>query len=197
MTRIMFLAVLMLLFRSIPLSAQVWEKEIDEDGILVKIGMDTVSGYPLFEAETEMNFSPEEIYKALSKYDSLENWVYGVSESHLVGSKDSMDIVYYRLDLPWPARDRDVVVSQKALLTETGIYLEVEGVESSYQPFEGLSRISMLHTRWNLYRTKENGTKIIYRSAAETQGIPNWIVKLFLATNPRETLKNLRELNVD
>ena len=183
----------LLIFWSDQSQDPVWEKTSNSDGIETKIGTDPKTDFPIFESQVTIDADIETVHKLLMDHDKLQEMVYGVSDSRRLPDAEDRVLVYYRLDLPWPVRDKYAVTEESYTLSDNRIDILIESVEYEYTPEDDLSKIDMLHTDWELYRIDDSTTKVIYRSMADPMGIPNWVVKLFLSTSPKETLRNLRE----
>lgn len=171
----------------------VWEKVSESDGIETKIGTDSHTEFPIFESTVTIPSNIHLVYEKLMDHNNLKSLVYGVSDSKRLEDQDDRTIVYYQLDLPWPVRDKYAITEEFAYKSERRIDILIKSIEHEYKPADNLSKIDMLLTNWELYQLGDNSTKVVYRSTADPMGIPNWIVKLFLSTSPKETLKNLRD----
>ena len=171
-----------------------WEKTSVSEGVETKIGTDPKTGFPIFESTVTINGNIKTIFGKLTDHDRLEELVYGVSDSKRLPDDEGRVVVYYQLDLPWPVRDKYAVTQEVSTIQENRIDILVKSFNSEYEPEENLSKIDMLLTNWELYQIDATTTKVVYRSTADPMRVPNWIVKWFLSTSPRETLFNLRSV---
>ncbi len=188
------LAILSLvLLNGIEPSQQEWDKVTESDGIEVKIGTQAGTGFPIFESTVTIKAEMSVVYQQLIDHENLKEIVYSVSECRRVTDYEEQIVVYYRMDLPWPVSDKCAVTAETYSITDEKILIHIESVDLAYQDEENLSKIEDLVTNWKLYKVDDQTTKVVYGSCADPGGIPGWVVKLFLASSPKETLRNLRE----
>lgn len=185
----------LLIISAFPFQGEVteWDKVSESDGVLTKIGTDQKTGFPIFESVVTINTDKESVHKQLTDYDNLKNIVYAVSESKKIADKEDGVVVFYQFDLPWPVSDKYAITKEYSEFSESQINIYVKSTSSDYRPSRDLSKIDLVTTNWILDELDDETTRVTYRSTADPMGIPNWVVKLFLSTSPRETLKRLRE----
>ena len=168
-----------------------WDKTQVDDSVETRIGTDPSSGFPIFESNVEISCSLHEAFNLLTDYEKLHSFVYGVSDSKQLKTESDSVFVFYQLDLPWPVRDKYAVAYEEYKISESEIIIEIKSVNHPHK-VDGLSKIMHLHTDWELRQINSSTTHITYRSTADPMGIPNWVVKIFLANSPKETLKKIR-----
>ncbi|PKL39619.1 MAG: hypothetical protein CVV44_05205 [Spirochaetae bacterium HGW-Spirochaetae-1] len=173
-----------------------WEVKKNEKGI--KVATRKADGYAVeeFKAETTIDIPLPEAVKILKDVPRYKKWMYRLLKAEIVKelSPDSK-IIYMKIDLPWPAEDRDMYIqmSDKVDL-EKGIYESTNTGIDGY-PKTDCIRMTNVTFSWILKSSEadKNKTRVIYTSKGDPAGkLPSWICNLGNVENPYQCLYNLR-----
>ena len=104
-------------------------------------------------------------------------------------------IIYYKIDVPWPATDRDVVLklSVKFNKEKKEILIVMNSVIGYKKEVSNVIRIKNASGFWRL--TSEGGkTKVVYQFLGEPGGdMPTWIVNMMIVDSPFNALIALKK----
>jgi len=173
-----------------------WEVKKNENGI--KVATRKADGYAVeeFKAETTIDIPLTEAIKILKDVPHYKKWMYRLLKAEIVKelSPDSK-IIYMKIDLPWPAEDRDMYIQMTERVNmEKGIYESINtGIEG--YPKTDCIRMTNVKFAWILTSREDdkNKTQVIYTSKGDPEGkLPSWICNLGNVENPYQCLYNLR-----
>ncbi len=103
---------------------------------------------------------------------------------------------YIVTDMPWPVKDRDVIVYSVMQQNKQSKQVEIKMKASpNTLPLKaGRVRISKMVGRWHLI-PENKGTKVIYEMSVDPAGnLPKFLVNALSTDMPFNTLNNLRNL---
>ncbi len=186
------------LFSVSPLFGQSsWELSKSEDDI--KIYTRTIEDSPAkeFKAVTTINAKRSDIVKAITNIPDYVNWYPNVSVAKVLKSiSHNEDIIYYKIDLPWPASDRDAVLRFNVDSNESNKITKIDMIEElkTIENFDNVVRIKGVKGFWKLTSLGDNKTKIHYQFVGNPGGsLAVWIINMFIIDGPFDTLKALKK----
>lgn len=172
-----------------------WQLRKNEEGIKVYVGNSPNSSIKMVKVECIIDATVDQLNAILLDAKAHEQWVYGTKTSYVVKKINSHELIYYsELSMPWPVKNRDVVVHLK-LKQLPGGALEVRAVAvDGFVPQKDLVRITNSDVAWKVTPVAANQLKIEYTAMAEPGGyVPAWVVNMFSTQGPFETFKKLRK----
>lgn len=192
-TLLLFLIVLVCTYSS---AREEWKLERNKNGI--KVYTRSVSGSDIreFKALTTFNAPRLKIAEVLTRITDYQNWFPDVTDSRVLRIINSRErIIYYRVDVPWPAADRDCVMHLKVIPNEakgeTLLTMVDKNDEMPYLP--GVERMAKVDGYWKLSTIGEK-TNIHYQFLADPGGnLPDWLVNMFLVDGPFDTVSALKK----
>ena len=96
--------------------------------------------------------------------------------------------------MPWPVDNRDVVTWQVLRKIEKGYIIEVSSLPDKMKERDDYVRLRVSEGFW-LFENKNDGqVKVTYQFQAEPDGLPAWVVNIFIVDSPYNTLRNMREM---
>jgi len=188
-----FLSLFLLL--SISLIGQDWKLSKDKNGIKVYTRIKAGSKLKEFKAETNIKGPVESLVKELGNVDNHKNWMKDVDLSNKLKETTDGFISFYKLNMPWPTTDRDMVLRVKEVVLPNGAGLDISSATAEKSEEEGTIRISEIGGKWRFIDDGNGGSNITYAFFADPAGsLPTWAINMFIVDGPYESLLNLREL---
>jgi len=139
--------------------------------------------------------SPEEVLAALETVEKHKEWVYGTKESYILKKKNYSDFDYYvSIDMPFPVKDRDIVINYQRKQGErpNEIHTYSKAVSNIKDLREGYVRIERFSSHYHIWENEDGLTYIEYTVSADPGGIlPAWLVNLLKAHGPTRTINTL------
>jgi len=121
-------------------------------------------------------------------------WVNHLAESRILeGDPLTRSVIYSRYSLPWPAKDRDVVI--ESLVTEDPIAGEVcvqfwNTTSAAAPQRSDCQRVPLSKGSFTLKDTGHDSVLVSYTISLDPGGwLPDWIVRLFVRDAPATTLR--------
>ncbi len=170
-----------------------WELKKDENNIKVYLRKNdkNVSEYL---AETIIESDINSILDFILDFDNSYKWMYKLESSEILEkNNDSLYHVYFKMEMSWPLKKRDLVSDVKILNSNNNIIITLNA-SPNYIPLEkDLIRIHDSKSTWNLFKINSNTTKVSLQSYAVIEKIPSFVVEMFIVDGPLYSLSNLRK----
>lgn len=181
------------------LAQEEWKLAKDKNGI--KIFIRSIEGTKLkeYKGEAIISVTIEQLYNYLIKVENYKEWVYECKESTLISKVDNIEYIYYSIyKIPWPFNDRDIVTKMEISSSNEEkhiITLETKLIEGIKEKKENLVRIPEYYEITTLVKQENRAVKMIMEGYLDPGGeIPKWIINMFLADGPYESIINIREI---
>ena len=186
----------LLAFAAIPDSDE-WElkKKAKEVAIFVR-------GYPgtphrESKAVTRMKTDLSALIAVLNDVDEYPEWIHRCGEAEILRELSSKErYIYFRLNSPWPVKDRDVVMKYSVSQDPVSkiVLIKMEDVPGYLAEKSDLVRISDLKGSWKLEPLSADSVQITYRIYVNPGGsLPAWMSNVTAVQLPFNTVVNLRE----
>ena len=172
-----------------------WKKAKEKDGILIYTRTYEENDLKEFRAHMSIEARFETIVALITEASHYPNWVYKVSTCEVLEDQlPRTSKTYYTVAMPWPLKNRDGVTTSTVLQKANGHVVVRQTDAPEHLPEkEGYVRLKQVDTTWTIEDKGDGNISLIYQSLADPDGVPNWLVNLFLLDGPQETLKNLRK----
>jgi len=175
----------------VPSNNQSWELKKDQDSIKVYI-RNVDDNTKEYLAETIIKSDIDNIFKTITDFDNSYKWMYKLNSSKILKKSDTSMYVYFVVNMNWPLKNRDLV--SDALITQNDNKIKI--VMNSYPDYipekEKLIRIKQSRSIWNLEKIDNEHTKVALQSYAVVEGIPTFIMDLFILDSPMYSMTQLR-----
>lgn len=133
----------------------------------------------------------------LSNASMYKEWVYKCDSSYQIEVLSPQDFRYYvTFDFPFPFDDRDLMVHSQHWIDSTdGVYHSISKAEKdTVLVSDGFVRINEFESTWDISPRPNGELFIDYKALSNPGGdIPTWLVNLFIAKGPLETMKRFRQ----
>jgi hypothetical protein len=176
-----------------------WEMIRNSDGICTYSRPIPGSDLVEYKSMTVLNTSMEVIGEALRDIPAQPQWMHKCSESHIVKKFDRNNLIFYTvIGTPFPAKNRDLVVSNKTtydLNMARAIIIANPTNEPPVPLQNDRVRITDFYARFIIEFIGRNKTGIIYQYRADPGGnLPGVVVNIFSKSISHETLIGLKRL---
>ncbi|PTX60591.1 START domain-containing protein [Kordia periserrulae] len=172
-----------------------WKLKKDKDDIKIYVKSKKNSNLKLFKAEMTVQSSLDTVLNVILDGDSLKDWNYKALDSKLLNkSLDDEYLLWMALDLPWPVRNRDVVIACKLLrITDDIIKIEISSASNRYPENDDYLRITTFEGFW-LLQQLDDGIKVTHQMYGDPGGnLPDWFVNSTLTRAPYHNFMALKE----
>lgn len=177
-------------------SQEDWKLNETKENIKIYTKKPDGSKYEQVRLTTTINASLSEITAMLEDVKGQEDWVYATKSAELIGAKNNeSEFQYYMVvDMPFPAKNRDVVIQYKRSQNPdtkvvTTYSKSINGVKEKHNKLHRLEQFSSTYT---LKPIGENLVAVEYFLQADPGGtLPAWMVNLFTTKGPYESMLKL------
>jgi hypothetical protein len=154
-------------------------------------------GLPAFRGEGHLHGSVLQILSVMLDMSVLHRWAYGVDEARVVRRIDERtELLYLYSDLPWPVRDRDMVVRKQVEVLKPGTEFRISLTCEPKAQAEREAVIRVQHCRSSFLVRKVNAetTALDYAMSLDPAGLlPKWAGSYVAKHVPFNTLVALEE----
>jgi len=178
-------------FNLFPSINQSWELKKDQDSIKVYI-RDVDDNTKEYLAETIINSDIDNIFKTITDFDNSYRWMYKLNSSKILEKSDTLMYVYFVVDMNWPLKNRDLISDAVITQNENKIRIVMNSYPDYMPEKEKLIRIKQSRSIWNLEKIDDEYTKVALQSYAVVEGIPTFIMDLFILDSPMYSMTQLR-----
>jgi hypothetical protein len=127
--------------------------------------------------------------------DAVEHWAYGVDDARLVKRlNENQDLIYLYADVPWPVRDRDMVIRRTVHVVNPGREFHIElACEPKLVPeSDDAVRVQTCKSSFHLRQLDQTSTEVDYQMSLDPGGLlPKWGASYVAKHVPMKTLLNL------
>ena len=169
-----------------------WKLKKEENDIKVFIRKNEINNVE-YLAETRINGIIDSILEIIMDYDNSHKWMYKLENSKILEKKyDSLFYVYFTIEMGWPLKKRDLVSDVKVEKNDDFISVSLTS-SPKYIPLDNnYIRISDSKSVWKLSKVNDLETKVSLQSYAVIEGLPSFVVELFIVDGPIYSLTNLK-----
>ena len=169
-----------------------WELKKDKDSIKVYI-RNIDESTKEYRAETIIRSDIDNIFNTITDFDNSYKWMYKLNSSEILKKTDTLMYVYFVVDISWPLKNRDLVSDAVIKRDIDNIKIEMNSTPNYIPLNNKLVRINKSRSIWNLEKIDNFSTKVTLQSYAVVDGIPIFIMDLFILDSPMYSMKRLRE----
>ncbi|MCG8579589.1 MAG: hypothetical protein MI866_06720, partial [Bacteroidales bacterium] len=110
---------------TVKVEANEWQLKKDKNGIQVYTKQKTNSDIYMYKVVTSVAADPDQVYRQVVDFaGNLKHMELVDSLNFLEHKDDQLYRNYMHFNMPWPVKNRDMVVEMLVVKDETGIYLE-------------------------------------------------------------------------
>lgn len=176
------------------LKSQKWSLSKEKDGILVYTA-ESGSSYKMFKAEMIIDANLHGLIYLLKDAHAIPTWMDKVGEFEIFGKTDEFHWYSWSgVDMPWPVDNRDVVSKEVLKKSKNTYVIEISSSPDEIKDRNGYTRLRVSDGFWSFEKLANGKIKVIYQFLTIPEGIPAWVVNLFIVDSPYTTLENMREM---
>lgn len=175
-----------------------WETQIDRDNLKVMTATVPEQSIKAFRGISTYNTTIPQLVATITDMENFTNWVAGAKKAEVVkrlGAKSQA--AYYVNDFPFPAKDRDWVFVQRIeTISEEKVKIHV-GIANDLVPeTDDYTRVDQAQGTWILEKTGPDQVQLTYEMHVDPAGtLPTWMVNMMLTNSPKDTLKQLHDVD--
>ncbi|MFT3924877.1 MAG: START domain-containing protein [Myxococcales bacterium] len=174
-----------------------WNVIEQERGITVSRREQPGCGLPAFRGKGPVRGGVLQILALMLDSNSVEQWADGVDESRLLKRIDeNQELIYLYSDVPWPVRDRDMVVRRTVEVVKPGeeFHIHLRCEPQATPEVSGVVRVKKCKSGFHLRRLDQSNTEIDYDMSLDPAGLlPKWAGSYVAKNVPFKTLVALEE----
>ena len=149
------------------------------------------------KVECEYDGRISQLVAVLLDVNKHYEWVYKATKSQLLQKNSNTDLfIYTEIQAPWPFQNRDLIAHLKLTQNSSNkiISVEANGVNDFIPDKKHIVRVRYSRANWIITPLTNKKFKIEYRVQIDPgDGVPAWILNLFIANGPYDTFLKLRE----
>jgi ribosome-associated toxin RatA of RatAB toxin-antitoxin module len=176
------------------IQAQSWILKKDKGGIQVYTKSSDDFSMPASKVIAIFRASYDEVVEAVFEVKNYEDYVPDCAKIDILKRTGSDELIYYGLfNAPWPAADRDLVVSIKKVTIANGVRIDMTNKSNYIEVKDNATRIPIYFGTWNITETSA-GVKVVLEYQTDPGGsVPDWMVQGAATKTPYNMVENLIE----
>lgn len=186
----------MLCFLSGAFAQGKWELKKNENGIEVYTRNAAKGSIKELRVVCELNATKAQLISTLQDIEGYNNWVYSNKKSTILKVVTPENIIYYtQSHLPWPIKDRDLIVELSILPTDNFLNIQAKSLPDYLPRENSYIRVPYSLAQWKVTQAANNKLKVDYTFSVDPGGsIPSWLVNATLTVGPYNSFVKLREV---
>jgi hypothetical protein len=173
-----------------------WELKRNENGIEVYIKKSPVGNLKELRVVCELDATKEQLINTLQDIPNYNDWVFSNKKSTILKTISPERIIYYTESrLPWPIKDRDLIVELNIDDTADVLNVQAKSLPGYLPKKNNYVRVPYSLATWKVTQLSNNKLKVDYTFSVDPGGsIPVWLVNATLAIGPYNSFVKLKEL---
>ncbi len=193
--------VLLILFSVIPFfevfaEEYEWKIRKNEDGIKVYTREKADAGIYMYKVVTQISVTPEAVYRQVVDFnENLKHMELVDSIRFLNHQKDKRYTNYMHFNMPWPVKNREMVMEMLVTKRQDGIYLESNDVPEYLPKNRDKVLIEDFQEQWTIKKgaTPDESRITVIGWVDPGGSIPLWVVNMFIARTPFRFISGIIE----
>ena len=173
-----------------------WELKKNENGIQVFTRKAVIGNVKELRVVCELDVTEAQFISTILDIGNYNSWIYANKKSAILKTEAPGKIIYYtQSHLPWPIKDRDLVVELNLNQTPENLNIQVKSIPDFMPKNPDFIRVPYSLATWNVTQATNNKLKVDYTFSIDPGGsIPSWIVNATLTIGPYNSFLKLKEL---
>lgn len=173
-----------------------WKLKKSEAGIDIYTRTSPGTDLLEFKGVTILDCDTETVFNVFRDFDSWTDWSYKLATVDVLKKESPVEFfVYYEVEMPWPMENRDMInhlrMTKNKLTGEGRIIME--SIADYIPEKEEIVRLKDGQGFYQLNPTEDGRTEIIYQYFTNPEGVPSWVVNLFITDSPFKTLQGMQQ----
>jgi len=179
-------------------SGNTWELIKEDQGIRVYSKSGISQGYIEIKAISHINSALEPFVALMNDVENFKNWMHATREAKVIKRQGPFHYTYYMLsDLPWPARDRDVILNLRIHKDRAtrAVYTQSSNVRGMINEKDGIHRIESVNTSWRFIPEENGRIRIVFQTRVKPNvQLPDWLAERVYHIGPYNTILNMKKM---
>ncbi|GAC1311969.1 MAG: START domain-containing protein [Mucilaginibacter sp.] len=173
-----------------------WELKKNENGIEVYTRKAATGNLKELRVTCELDATKAQLINTLLDISDYNDWVYSNKKSVILKTASQQRLIYYtQSHLPWPIKDRDLVVELLINPTPDVLNIQARSLPAYLPKTDNFIRVPYSLATWKVTQASNNKLKVDYTFSVDPGGsIPAWIVNATMAIGPYNSFVKLREV---
>ncbi|HWZ16727.1 MAG TPA: START domain-containing protein [Mucilaginibacter sp.] len=173
-----------------------WELKKDENGIEVYTRKAATGNVKELRVTCELDATRAQLINTLLDIPDYNDWVYSNKKSVILKTLGPQRVIYYtQSHLPWPIKDRDLVVELDINPTPEILNVQAKSLPAYLPKNNNFIRVPYSLATWKVTQAPNNKLKVDYTFSVDPGGsIPAWIVNATMAIGPYNSFVKLKEV---
>lgn len=191
-----FLFIIFFIWFSAGMAQGKWELKKNENGIEVFTRKAATGNLKELRVLCELDATKAQLISTLQDINNYNAWVYCNKKSNILKTINPDKIVYYtQTHLPWPLKDRDLIVELNINPSPDVLNVQVKSLPDYIPKNSNYIRVPYSLAIWKVTQAPNNKLKVDYTFSVDPGGsIPPWIVNATLTVGPYNSFMKLREV---
>lgn len=187
---------LLLLALSAAKAQDKWELKRNEAGIEVFTKKSPIGNLKELRVICELDATKAQLISTLQDIPNYNQWVFSNKKSVILKAVSPQKIIYYtESSLPWPIKDRDLVVELDIDDTPEALNIQAKSLPDYLPKKNKFIRVPYSLATWKVTQAPNNKLKVDYTFSVDPGGsIPVWLVNATLTIGPYNSFAKLREM---
>lgn len=173
-----------------------WELQKNENGIEVYTRKAATGNLKELRVLCELDATKAQLVSILQNIGDYSAWVYSNKKSVILKTINPQKIIYYtESHLPWPIKDRDLIVELNIISNADILNVQAKSIPDFLPKNDKFVRVPYSLAQWKVTQAASNKLKVDYTFSVDPGGsIPAWLVNATLAIGPYKSFLKLREV---
>lgn len=173
-----------------------WELKKNENGIEVYTRKAAAGNLKELRVTCELDATKAQLINTLLDIPDYNDWVYSNKKSVVLKTLTPQRVIYYtQSHLPWPIKDRDLVIELDINPTADILNIQAKSLPAYVPKTNDFIRVPYSLATWKVTQAPNNKLKVDYTFSVDPGGsIPAWIVNATMAIGPYNSFVKLREV---
>jgi hypothetical protein len=173
-----------------------WELKKNENGIEVYTRNASTGNLKELRVLCKLDATKDELISTLQDIANYGQWVFSNKKSVILKTLNPQKIIYYtQSHLPWPIKDRDLIIELDINSTPDVLNIQAKSIPNYLPQNSDYIRVPYSLASWHVTQAPDNKLKVDYTFSVDPGGnIPVWLVNATLAVGPYNSFVKLREL---
>jgi|GEM_PF-1642692 len=175
-----------------------WDLIKDESGIEIYSKSGNNTEYIEIKGVSQVKSNLKAFVALMQDVNGFKQWMHAAKETSLISKNNDYHFSYYmHSDIPWPAKDRDVVLNLKIFRNSKNgtIYTKTRNITGVIPEKENIQRIASVKSSWRFVPLGKDRIKIIFKTRVKPAiQLPDWLAERIYQLGPYHTIKNMKEI---
>ena len=187
---------LLLIIFSTTVAQGKWELRKSQNGINVYVRESATGTLKELRVTCELDATMPQLIAILQNIADYNQWVYSNKKSVVLKTISPDRIIYYtQSHLPWPIKDRDLIVELNISSSADALNIQAKSLPTYIPQNNDFVRVPYSLAVWKVTPAPNNVLKVDYTFSVDPGGsIPAWLVNATLAIGPYNSFVKLKKV---